>query len=107
MKITYITSYFAGILTPFLIFIIYSTIQNYFEHRTHKIKLKEVIKDGMIWCRNGDVCREATPCLELKCEFKSTESDILNGCLKCDTFQGTRISSKFASAYQTYPVPER
>ena len=56
--------------------------------------------DCMVWCRNGNVCLNATPCENLKCEYKKEETDILNGIKKCATYQVTVISSWWESAYQ-------
>ena len=61
------------------------------------IKVKNV--DAMVWCRNGNVCREATPCEKLTCEYKLQPKNILDGIHKCQSYQITMPSSNWACAY--------
>lgn len=40
-----------------------------------------------IWCRNGAICENATPCKNLDCPFKKArESDIIDGTHDCRNF---------------------
>lgn len=53
-------------------------------------KLPKILKEGnMIWCRNGSVCYEATPCDELECIYKKNKKDVVNGCSECKLYQIT------------------
>ena len=49
--------------------------------------IPNMIKAGyVIWCRNAEVCFEATPCLKLNCKYKKDRNDFLKGCSKCNKF---------------------
>lgn len=52
----------------------------------------------MVWCRNGSVCAEATPCLELYCKHKRGKEDIVFGVSRCGQYQITKKSKDWAHA---------
>lgn len=55
-----------------------------------KRKFRNLLKFGlMVWCRHGNVIQNATPCINLECEYKKDKKDVVNGCLKCRHFQIT------------------
>ena len=56
------------------------------------------LKNISIWCRKGNVTYIALHCDQLSCEYKKTNSDVLNGCAKCQTFQVTKFSNEWDSA---------
>ena len=60
---------------------------------------KELKKGNMIWCRQGSVVSEATPCHLLACPFKDRKLDILTGIrnLNC-SFQVTTKSHDWENA---------
>lgn len=59
---------------------------------------RELRAGNMVWCRNGAVCSEATPCEMFKCNAKESHLDIANGCAKCNTFQVTYPSLTWSDA---------
>ena len=54
----------------------------------------------MIWCRDGSVCPQATPCLDLKCKHKGTKGDVIAGIHKCKRYQVTLPCLYWESAAQ-------
>ncbi len=51
-------------------------------------KIPEFESQGLVvWCRNGSVCSEATPCKILECPYKKSKEDMINGMLACRNFQ--------------------
>lgn len=56
---------------------------------------KNIKKGNMVWCRNAEVCSLATPCKDLKCKYKKTREDIVQGAAKCQKFQMTEFSSSW------------
>lgn len=43
----------------------------------------------LVWCRDGEVCSNATPCEKLSCKYKNGKEDILKGVEKCQHFAVT------------------
>lgn len=52
-------------------------------------EIQDLLSHNMIWCRNGLICSNATPCKKLSCKYKSTPDDVAIGCGKCQQFQIT------------------
>ena len=52
----------------------------------------------MVWCRNGSICKEATPCDTLKCEFKKEINDVEEGIKQCDLYALTLPRHEWYSA---------
>lgn len=61
------------------------------------VKVNDV--EAMVWCRNGNICRESTPCSELECEYKDKASNVPRGISKCGHYQITTISQQWETAY--------
>ena len=55
-----------------------------------------------VWCRNGDVAKDATPCASLKCPFKKEKSNIVAGIAKCgkNNYALTFYSTTWQNAIQ-------
>jgi len=53
-----------------------------------------------IWCRNGTVCLDATPCGQLTCPFKKEKGDMVAGIMKCSSYMLTLPASDWTSAHQ-------
>ncbi len=59
---------------------------------------KQLALENMVWCRNGGVTPEATDCKLILCKYKSNADFIVEGCMKCQTFQVTYPAGNWASA---------
>lgn len=59
------------------------------EYRTEKLKLNLPTMENAglaIWCRNAEVCSNATLCRGLQCRFKKNADDLVSGCGACGQF---------------------
>ena len=54
----------------------------------------------MVWCRNGSMCNNATPCDDIICGFKPMPQDVLQGIKQCDNYQVTLPSFTWDDARQ-------
>lgn len=55
---------------------------------------------NMVWCRNGSVCLETTPCATLVCQFKTAREEVVLGAAACQQFQVTQPSHDWLHARQ-------
>lgn len=94
-------------------------VQLYFENHRKDIETQRAhrnathIKDTLpklmamvdiaIWCRNGSICKEATHCEALECEYKFIRSDVVDGVSRCGHFQITTSGSSWNSAHHLFP----
>ena len=63
-----------------------------------KVDISIPIEALQIWCRNGEVCDDATPCDRLACAFKKDKNDLITGIMKCRSYVLTLPASNWASA---------
>lgn len=52
-----------------------------------------------VWCRNGEICKDATPCAQLTCPFKRNKDDRVAGIIQCGAYALTLFAIDWASAY--------
>lgn len=58
---------------------------------------------SLVWCRNGSVALDATPCEQLVCPFKQHAADVVDGCIKCQSFAVTDKVTVWAMARHIMP----
>ena len=77
-------------------------VKNYYYQRNSERTLdfvrEELNKGNMVWCRNGSVCSDATPCRDFNCEYKDGNDDTADGCSKCHKFQVTTFANYWGEA---------
>lgn len=63
----------------------------------------------MVWCRNGEMRPDATPCEEIQCKYKARAQDVLAGIRNCRTYQVTLPRHEWNSAVhlELFVKPEK
>ena len=65
-------------------------------------RLPKILSSVDVWCRNGDVCAEATKCKDLLCKYKESKEDVAFGCVQCLSFQLSLPSNNWNGAKLVY-----
>ena len=53
----------------------------------------------MIWCRDGSICQNATPCSKLLCKHKAKADEVLKGVRGCVHYQVTTVNESWEWAH--------
>ena len=78
--------------------------REYYNKKAYKFVKDEVENGGRrVWCRNGRVVPEATPCEQLDCKYKKNKNDIVIGCSICHRFQVTTYAETWGEAIHITP----